>query len=70
MRGRVHDVELDALPALLREAGNVDLLYVLLREQGRPVGRLVLERPGTLDPASLRRLAQDAASSARPQRPR
>ena len=65
MSGRVADVEMDALEGLIHESGDADLLYVLVRQQGRPVARLVLERPGALDPAALRRLAEDAAAPVR-----
>jgi glycosyltransferase involved in cell wall biosynthesis len=63
--GRVADVEMDALDALVRGAGDVDVLYVLLRERGRPVGRVVLRNPGTLGSAEARRLAEEAARAGR-----
>jgi glycosyltransferase involved in cell wall biosynthesis len=63
--GRVADVEMDGLEALVRESAGADLLYVLLRERGRPVGRLVLERPRALDGAALHRLAEEATAPAR-----
>ena len=41
MSARVAAVEMDGLERLLRESAGTDLLYVLLREQGRPVGRVL-----------------------------
>jgi GT2 family glycosyltransferase len=54
--------EAEALPA---QAVGADLLYVLLRESGRPVGRLVIERPSRLDAPGFRRLAEEAAAPGR-----
>ena len=65
MSGRVADVELNALESLVRDAEGVDVLYVLLREGGRPVGRIVLENLHALDPAAARRLAEEVATPAR-----
>jgi glycosyltransferase involved in cell wall biosynthesis len=53
------------LDRLVSESRGAELLYVLLREGGRPVGRLVLERPGELDAAALRHMAEEAAAGGR-----
>jgi GT2 family glycosyltransferase len=65
VRGRVADVEVDALDTLVRGAGDVDVLYLLLRERGAPLGRVVLWNPGALQPSAVRALAEEAVKPGR-----
>lgn len=65
MTARIVTVDLAHEDHLPDDVLSADLLYVLLRERGRPVGRLVLDAASGRDPASFRRLADAAAAPAR-----
>lgn len=65
MTARIVTVDLAHEDRLPDDVLGADLVYVLLREGGMPVGRLVLDAASGRDPAGFRRLADAAAAPAR-----
>ena len=60
--GVIVEVELCSEGVLAPEVGGDELVYVLLRWKGRPVGRLILEGDRLPGESSLRRMALEAAA--------
>lgn len=60
--GIVAEIALEDPPRLPDAIERAALAYIVVRERGRPVGRLILETPMPASPEALHRLAREAAA--------